>query len=77
MEYEMIEIEKGVPVPTEEGKRAKRSKYPFAMMEVGDSFEVVNAPKSFLVTVHVNGKRLGYKFTTRKTENGRRVWRIA
>lgn len=71
----MVRIEKGVPLPT------NKSKYPFAKMEIGDSF-VVNetTPSRTSTYAHYAGKRLGMKFTVRTVEEeGRkviRVWRV-
>ena len=36
-------IQKGVPIPTAVGRGARESKYPFADMEIGDSFAVHDA----------------------------------
>jgi hypothetical protein len=36
----MFKIEKGVPLPPQERGRGAISKYPFAEMEVGDSFSL-------------------------------------
>ena len=79
LECMMIEIEKGIPLPSKPVTREGgcKPKYPFQAMEVGDSFEVKAPPKSFVNIVAVYGKKLGVKFTTRKTEGGRRVWRVA
>lgn len=73
-----VKIEKGVPLPRRDGK------YPFAKMEVGDSFAVEieneNTPPRVSSYAHIGGKRLGMKFTVRSVvENGKkviRVWRV-
>ena len=73
-----MKIEKGVPLPTNDAK------YPFAKMEVGDSFAVTLDDKKTSSRVstyaHIGGKRLGMKFVVRTVvEKGRkmiRVWRI-
>jgi len=66
-----INVEKGIPMPV---------KYPFAHMEVGDSFEVpVHVRRT---AVNVSAKRYGDKhgmiFTIRLTEDRKlRCWRIS
>lgn len=65
-----VEVESGVPLPVE------RRRYPYAQMQVGDSF-VVRAV-SLQVVCNANyrtGKKLGRKFVARKVEDGVRVWR--
>ena len=69
----MYKIEKHIPMPT------SRSIYPFADMEVGDSFFV---PKNDIVGTRVSVAISYYKkknpkksFATRKDENGMRIWR--
>lgn len=68
----MYEIAKKIPIP--KGGRGSK-KYPFEEMEIGDSFEasggnVQGSAVSFAL------RNPEYKFKTRKTENGIRVWRI-
>ncbi len=68
----MITIEKGIPVP-ENAKSA--AAYPFATMEVGDSFL---APKKTgsSAAMCVAKKTLAPKdFVSRVVEGGRRIWR--
>ena len=63
-----MEIEKGVPIP------GKRSKYPFAQMEVGDSF-IESVAKQ--VGIHSCARCFGIKISTRKMGDGTiRVWRV-
>lgn len=69
----MIKIEKGVPVAD------ARVKYPFADMEVGDSFWIgglqdPNAPRGAAFRW---GSNHGVSFKTRKEKDGVRVWRVA
>jgi hypothetical protein len=74
-----FEIDKNVPLPPNAGKPGG-GKYPWASMEIGDSFF---APGKVGARVATAGKRGGgqSKFTIRTvTENGVRgvrVWRIA
>jgi hypothetical protein len=68
-----FEIEKGIEIPKERGN--KINMYPFAEMEVGDSFltEVTHVTGSVANFHKQNPEK---KFTTRKVEGGIRVWRI-
>ena len=68
----MYEIEKSVPVAA-----SRATKYPFKMMEVGDSFLI---PKDEIVTpnqAHSAAKSAGVKVRTRMEKGGMRVWRIS
>ena len=79
-----IKIEKGVPLP---GRAWRRLQYPFADMEVGDSFSVPvpegEQPGAFASSLRSNafryGESLNMKFTVRLTAaNARvRVWRCS
>lgn len=81
----MIEIEKNVPIPARKSS-VRNKKYPFELMEVGDSFFVPErSVKTFGSTVSAAARRTGYKFATRQTaEHGQfgervegvRVWRV-
>lgn len=63
-------IEKGVPIPVEDG----RNKYPWKVMEVGDSFSI---PKLTVSTGATNERYKPKKFISRKDGDGYRIWRIA
>ena len=78
----MIVIEKGIPVPGPEGRPKT---YPWADMEVGDSF-FVECPqvearrlRATLYSCKRNYERRTppKKFTCRQCRKGIRVWRIA
>lgn len=75
-----IQIDKGVPIPTKM-QLGRRSKYPFDLMEVGDSFFVPGRDgKSFGGTVTAARKRytdLSFEMRTVKEDGvvGVRVWR--
>jgi hypothetical protein len=85
-----IEIEKDVPIPTACG-RGRPTKYPFAEMEVGDSFAVPLAGESYgrhsgdkaaaslSRNSHTYGKKHGKTFTVRQLndEGVARVWRVS
>lgn len=62
----MITIEKDVPLP---------AKYPFAAMEVGDSFTTNN--HTAVAAASSYGRRNGMKFASRKNGSGYRIWRVA
>lgn len=69
----MYEIEKKIPVPG-----SPLSIYPFKQMEVGDSFLVPGNNRT-AVSVAMTRTALGTtkKFTSRKTAEGIRVWRVS
>lgn len=72
----MIQIDKDVPFPGAPTKRAP--KYPWATMEVGESFLVTAPPKYFQSMVgHAGRLHKGRKFACRSIDGGIRVWRIA
>lgn len=75
-----MEIERGIPVPV----RAVNRSYPFADMEVGDSFALgfdANLRNRLSSAASLAGRRLGRRFTTRVVEeDGVRVvrcWRVS
>jgi hypothetical protein len=69
-------IEKGVPVRGI--PQRAHMKYPFADMEVGDSFEVTDGNfASVRDCARKFGERHGMVFSSRQTAAGLRVWRIA
>lgn len=70
----MFKIEKDVPMPK---SRTSRSKYPFALMEVGDSILVGNdKEKNARSACWTYGSRTGKKFSAIKVDGGVRVWRV-
>jgi len=85
----MFEIEKNIPLPV----RALESEFPFAQLDVGDSFHVpLNATGATLEEIKKanssrasaiagigarTAKLLGRKFSTRRTPEGVRFWRVA
>lgn len=53
-------------------------KYPFAQMDVGDSFSAPHtAAANIRAAAFSFGKRSGFRFSTRKDGDQVRVWRIA
>lgn len=76
----IIEIEKGIPIPSK--YRSKAPKYPLDKLEVGDSFflETINGRKNTTIGMCINKYKKdhpGTDFTTRKIIKplGIRVWR--
>ena len=64
-------IEKGVPLPTRGSSGIGAA---LKWMEIGDS---VVFPTQKINGVHKAAKVIGVKIVTRKTDIGRRVWRVA
>ena len=83
MNQEII-IEKGIPISTDGRGGVRCNKYPFAKMEVGDSFQVEFVKKkcapSASSSAYLYGKRTKTKWASRVTKvDGKhfvRVWRI-
>lgn len=86
MQNKVHTVESGVEIPKEPRNNPKPLRYPFAQMDVGDSFlvecpdERKSAVRSNVATsawkhslLHYYGNR---KYITRKVEGGVRVWRI-
>jgi hypothetical protein len=83
LEKEMIQIDKGVQMPT----RMPRNDYPFAQMEVGDSFGIpvpegqkaASAARRMYAAVQAHSKRAnnGTKYAVRTMGDQVRVWRTA
>jgi hypothetical protein len=77
----MYQIEKGIEVPAKKIFVGK-SVYPFATMEVGDSFfvpQVDGKPKtdgSLRSSARQAAKKFGFKFTVRRVDGGFRCWRV-
>ena len=68
-----FKIEKGIEIPKKKGA-GRPDKYPWAAMEVGDSFMVANTKNA----PSPPRKQLdaGKVFTRRVVEGGHRVWRV-
>jgi hypothetical protein len=74
-----IQVESGYPTPT---RSTSRAKYPFATMQVGDSFFMKSAyPEHERGRVSAAAcayaKKHGVKFSTKIFDNGVRTWRIS
>ena len=79
----MYKIEKNIPIPLTNYKKAIGSKYPFLQLKIGDSFFIKcddNEKRAKQTTLIALSGRLSkeykMKFTTRKVDGGVRVWRI-
>jgi hypothetical protein len=70
MEDETMEIQKGVPMPTQ--------KYPLDDMDIGDSIFFDSDTKRHQLDNAVQRVRYrtGRKFTIRKVDGGFRLWRV-
>lgn len=78
----MYNIEKCIPIPPQGRSPGPPSKYPWAQMEVGDSFFVPGAPpkgvaKQLKSAASQQATRHGRRYATRLVEGGVRVWRIS
>lgn len=68
-----FEIEKGIALP--QIKSSRGNGYPFAEMEVGDSFITENKSVS-ASSIQFCKKNPDKAFTSRKVEGGYRIWRV-
>lgn len=72
----MYKIQKNIPIPAKK-PQGRKQVYPFARMEVGDSFVVpLSKSKSLASSINKYAKSLGMKFTRRVLGKEVRVWRI-
>lgn len=75
-----IKIETGIPLALD-GR--DRTKYPFAKMNIGDSFFIDNVHAGDKLYSSISSASRGYghrhnkKFKQRRENNGVRVWRVA
>jgi hypothetical protein len=76
-EVPMIAVDKNIPMPAQ-CRRGPRPKYPFLLMQKGDSFFVNGGTKLSTIQSSASqaGRRYGRKFACRPMGNGIRVWRI-
>lgn len=71
-----FKIEKGVPITGSRGVKGSW-KYPFANMQIGDSFVVPDCPRDRIDGAIYKARRvLGWSFAKRKEGTGYRVWRV-
>ena len=73
-----MKIEKNVPMPSVNAGGFR--KYPLGDMEVGDSLLDVDATDTTSSKLRnaakIYGRRNGMRFTSRKVDEGVRVWRV-
>jgi hypothetical protein len=72
-----FKIETGIAIPERLGSRGASPKYPWATMDVGQSFFVPNPPKHFASMVTHAGRLHSRSFSYRTMDDGIRVWRTA
>ena len=73
---EDIKIEKNISIP---GPRGLSTRYPWLKkLETGDSVCITNLFDAQRIRENLShySKRHGLKFTTRKTQDGLRIWRL-
>ena len=75
-------VDKDIPIPPSR-QHLDKSKYPWATMNVGDSFlfsintdRLTQQKGNTAARSYVRFKKLDWKFETRKTESGIRIWRV-
>lgn len=71
-----VPIDKGVPIPPDGECFRRRYTYPWADLQIGDSFLMPDA-SSGSAQAYTRGLRDGRTYTTRLVEGGLRVWRTA
>ena len=73
-----FKIEKGVPLPDQSSRGGRRGKYPWAELEVGDSFFVPGKTARQLGGANTGGRRAfpDRRFVSRTVEGGTRIWRV-
>lgn len=65
-----VDVEKDIPLPE------PRKKYPYANMDIGDSFFVPAGKMQIVCNANYRAsKKLGFKFIARCEPEGVRVWR--
>lgn len=69
----MIPIEKNIPMPD---RPARPSKYPFDLMEIGDSFFVTDSHLALRQAVIKKQRKSNMRFTVRAVDGGYRCWRV-
>ena len=76
----MFTIEKGILQPSNIvlGKNGRRAVYPFASMEVGDSFFAPKevAGKAMDAAKHFKARTAGWGYSSFCQDDGTRIWRI-
>lgn len=87
----MFEIQKNVPTPESRGRHGRPNNYPFADMEVGDSFAVAVDPEKTIASVqrkllsaaanfarrHASYQKYGTRSLVEDGQPVIRIWRTA
>ena len=73
----MIKIDKNIPIPSKEGRP---NKYPFEVMDVGDSFELKNTTKTTVLNAanswaKRHNKKVKFAIRYDKQKRTLRIWR--
>lgn len=73
----MVPVDKGIPIPAMTRGGPRHRMYPWASLEIGDSFFVKGRNgKGFSGMAASKGKTLKRKFVCRNVDGGVRVWRV-
>lgn len=72
----LARIEKGVAIPPRGLGQGRRSKYPWATIQPGDSFKVRTKKLTTVRGIYLCAANKGIKVSVRREEGGFRVWRI-
>lgn len=71
----MIDVDKGISVPS---ILAVKGKYPWSLMDIGDSFFIEGKAPKDISGPRANAERkTGAKFISRKVQGGVRIWRAS
>lgn len=75
----MINLDANVALPNDGGfRRGAPHKYPWAAMQVGDSFFLADkAISSIAPSASIRARTYGEKYTCRSVDGGVRVWKLA
>jgi hypothetical protein len=76
MTQNAITIDKGIPMPPRR-HGGRHIRYPFAEMEVGDSFFHAGSASSVEAAASSYARHSGKRFSARYVAGGVRIWRIA
>lgn len=71
-----MKIDKDIPMPTRRQGMGRPAKYPFAEMEVGDSFFSTETRNRLAAASSHAGSRHEMKFAILSVDGGFRVWRV-
>lgn len=75
-----LPVDKNIPIP--ESYKTRPDKFPFAQLQIGDSFFIENVSKRFSIYANLrhfnerNQKSNQIRVVQRREGNGVRIWRI-